>query len=593
MGLLSRCTVAAAFVVWGCGPSLAPVAEGQLSPLRTDQVEDVVERVALVRGMELKRPVPITRLDDAAMVAALRKQRDAEEPDDEAEAARLAFNLHRTPRPRIQALLEKRVLGFYDSDDHELYYRAASPHTRESLFKQRIVIAHEVHHALQHDAFGAPAKPATADGRLALRALYEGDAQVAAAAFVGSEQGAPLGRTLRRLFDDWDEVKSEEVAGTRSPSTHLTMTRRILEFPYVDGMRFVADIYRVGGFELVNAVYERPPHTTEQILHPNKYLAGEGAIPVDLPPLPPGYRAVEEGTLGELVTGQVLATCVGEAQGMEAARGWGGDRYRVATKAGGRVSLSWVSAWDDDASARRFEDLLRTQRDCWADNEAGPWTVADHMSLVREGRKVAVVTGLSDDPALAAEQLSLVGEPPAREPVTEHRVPEKEPVPSASRGVVKDGDYVSGWLGITADIPEDFSSDTRDPTAELLVKGEGGVAVLFVSDRVHTPAYNDATFNALRDAVLRKLELPSYDLSLISDDEVTTPLGPGAARLWASQRGLRLRMILVPVCFGTGSYGIVQAYNSQKVRTRLDQWVASLQWRSRQPPLVCKKLNPR
>ena len=35
-----------------------------------------------------------------------------------------------------------------------------------------------------------------------------------------------------------------------------------------------------GGFPLVDRIYERPPTTTAQILHPAKYLAGETARPV-------------------------------------------------------------------------------------------------------------------------------------------------------------------------------------------------------------------------------------------------------------------------------------------------------------------------
>ena len=116
------------------------------------------------------------------------------------------------------------------------------------------------------------------------------------AAFAGSEYGVPLNRTLRTIFDIHDRVKSEEIAHDTYTSHSVAVTKRLLLFPYEDGMRFVADIYRAGGLELVNRMYEQPPVSTEQILHPNKYLEGELPTPVNVPSAPDGFRLVEAQT---------------------------------------------------------------------------------------------------------------------------------------------------------------------------------------------------------------------------------------------------------------------------------------------------------
>jgi hypothetical protein len=49
--------------------------------------------------------------------------------------------------------------------------------------------------------------------------------------------------------------------------------------PYSDGPKFVRQIHRSQGWEAVNAVYENPPQSTEQTIHPEKYGQDEPVIP--------------------------------------------------------------------------------------------------------------------------------------------------------------------------------------------------------------------------------------------------------------------------------------------------------------------------
>src|ERR1035438_5397005 len=59
--------------------------------------------------------------------------------------------------------------------------------------------------------------------------------------------------------------------------------RRQWLFPYVDGFRLVASVYRAGGFPLVNRMFARPPISTEQVLWPAAYIAGELPIRIEPP----------------------------------------------------------------------------------------------------------------------------------------------------------------------------------------------------------------------------------------------------------------------------------------------------------------------
>jgi hypothetical protein len=126
-----------------------------------------------------------------------------------------------------------------------------------------------------------------------------------------------------------------------------------LLFPYTGGMAFVQALVDEarGRWTLVNlAERVRPPDSTEQILHPEKYLRVEQPLPVSLDVhLGAGWRRVAAGTWGEFQTRELVGA---------AAAGWGGDRYELWQGPGGNVlAMRW--RWDTRRDAREFAAAAR------------------------------------------------------------------------------------------------------------------------------------------------------------------------------------------------------------------------------------------
>ena len=96
-------------------------------------------------------------------------------------------------------------------------------------------------------------------------------------------------------------------------------------------MNFVSWAYKSAGWDGVNALLARPPRSTEQVLHPEKYFVKpENPIRVQIGALAPYLRGewqlAEEATLGEFTIRILAERFVDRAGATAIAAGWDGDR---------------------------------------------------------------------------------------------------------------------------------------------------------------------------------------------------------------------------------------------------------------------------
>ncbi|MEP6807415.1 MAG: hypothetical protein ABI978_02315 [Chloroflexota bacterium] len=244
-------------------------------------------------------------------------------------------------------LYTEQVLGFYDFDTKRMVIVSDSGLTPAA----KITYAHEYTHALQDAAFDAGAAQKRVDGQrdreLALLSLEEGDA------------------TTVMVLWAIAHLSADELAGvTETPLPAMTgipaWMVRLLEVPYLSGASFVGQLRAPGGWDGVNAAYSHLPASTEQVLHPQKYIDAEAATQVrglDLwGVLRPDWAHASDTSLGEEWMAIWLEGIgVPRAAAENAAAGWGGDHLTVATNPDGRWALGWRIAWDAPLDATEFE----------------------------------------------------------------------------------------------------------------------------------------------------------------------------------------------------------------------------------------------
>ena len=97
-------------------------------------------------------------------------------------------------------------------------------------------------------------------------------------------------------------------------------------------------------------ILKRPPVSSEQIIHPGKYMKNEAPIPVKVTYIPSNFKLVRSGVIGEYLAGLLLGKM---SLTDNIGRGWGGDYFRLFRK-GSDHFLIWKSVWDTKKAASGF-----------------------------------------------------------------------------------------------------------------------------------------------------------------------------------------------------------------------------------------------
>lgn len=395
---------------------VSPLAAQDISPALLEDIESIEAFTSEARDLDLLQEVDRrfpARSDAIEQVTGIVR---ADVPPEEAERMNVFYVAFDFLEPGDDYLtyfleaLEAQVGGYYDPDTKEmntLLITGGELGDELPLF-ERIIYAHEFVHALQDQYFDLNMlEEVTADNpdqTQALVSLIEGDATLVMNIYTQEISSRnPLGTAMQLLAQG---IRTNTL--TLPPGLPEIVAAELLS-AYTDGMVFVSALQADGGWEAVNDAFqpENLPQSTEQILHPEKYLNGEGPLAVEFidPPLDPAWQTVWDTTLGEFYLRQYLRTQLPNNLANRAAAGWGGDHYQIYRHSE-NGDLAWLLRieWDSAQEAAEFADAYTEFA-----GERFEGVVADNSCWSTAGEALCFIDDASSTTIAYAPTLDMAG----------------------------------------------------------------------------------------------------------------------------------------------------------------------------------------
>jgi hypothetical protein len=255
-------------------------------------------------------------------------------------------------------VLTDQVAGLYDPKAKEFYIADWIP-----ADEQREVMSHELTHALEDQSFHIDpwikaARP-NDDAELARQSVSEGSALAAMVDYTMRDQKM----SVRDLPDVSLLIRSGAVAEMdKDPklSKAPLYIRDELLFPYLAGTGFSQQFLKThSGWKDLHLIFENPPVSTQQIIHPDLYASNVRPEAVTLPDwkglVPQDWKFLEENVMGEFGLGEVLKQFVGQERADRISPAWKGDRYAIfESSTPKKTSLVFRVALDNPDDTARF-----------------------------------------------------------------------------------------------------------------------------------------------------------------------------------------------------------------------------------------------
>jgi len=306
--------------------------------------------------------------------------------------------------------LSEGQLGFFNPADKTIYMVGYQFGGMDHL-----VFVHEFDHALGIHYFPDIVRvynesicPNNTQRCQAIQALVEGDAALLMAQWYNIYASAS---------DKKDIGQYQIPFASQAKQNPPPYVGPLSDFTNATGEQFVLSLWQKGNWGKVDQAYDNLPVSTEQILHPDKYLNAEQPVTMTVPDLLPslgsGWTLVGSDSLGELMTYLMLAygtdtfAQIPQKEALTASAGWGGDHYLVyGSETGDQTVLAAEWSWDTDQDAAEFLSSMTTYlnirfrsgkinqpgKDCWSLNNETTcifhtarntlWVIAPSMETV-------------------------------------------------------------------------------------------------------------------------------------------------------------------------------------------------------------------
>ena len=337
-------------------PSARPLAE---------VYADIRSQVETIRGLQPTKAVEPVVIDAAQLAKNLETEFDTSHSASalkDAEDELIALGLlpaGTSLRAATLAFQSGQVAGYYSPEQDKLFVVSRSAAVGAA---DEATYAHEFTHQLQDQRFDLDKLGLDvadqSDRTLARLSLVEGDATSVQTTWMTKHLSSQqLGEVMAAALDP---------AALKAFNDAPPYLRESSLFPYQQGLTFVLQLIGQGQYAAVDGAFANPPDSTEQVLHPEKFLTREAPVTVVVPPglakqIGNGWSEVGQDTLGEMLIGLWLRIGgVPSADASTAAAGWGGDRLALYRGPNGATAVALVTTWDTAEDAGEFFDVANT-----------------------------------------------------------------------------------------------------------------------------------------------------------------------------------------------------------------------------------------
>ncbi len=372
-------------------------------------IETLKKEVESLRVLKFKEKIQIENVSKDEISRIMNKEIEkkfSEKKIENYEAALKAFWLipkKSSLKGLLQNMMDSQVAGIYDPETKKLYILENSSEAEDEFFNlskamnlSDIFIVHELTHAVTDQNFNL-------EKSLNLEDLENEDRQTAGLAVAEGDATLVMLKYLAKTVNLQSEDISQfsEIVGDMSfysefmGETFPRILRENLLFAYAQGFKFVNFILESNGWKKVNNLYINPPQSTEEVIHPEKYIYQNDKpkkVTINCEELKRegGLEKLWEGTWGEFSTKIILREWgIEEDKANISSAGWGGDRYLVYKDQSGEILFYWRTLWDSENDAKEFEKSVSLKKGVTVLRKVNEVIVRRRKAAESNGKSVA------------------------------------------------------------------------------------------------------------------------------------------------------------------------------------------------------------
>ena len=359
-------TIFAFLLTAGVASTTCLVTAAQAPPDLLSQADSIFQQMSELTGLPIKSSLKkqvISRPEVSKYISETLHSEMTPQEIHVQEATLQAFGL--VPPDFV---LEKFLVSFYTEQAAGFY----DP-LRKTMFiadwvepgMQRMVLAHELTHALQDQSYDLEkflkAAREDDDATAAREAVVEGHATAAMIQEMMAPMKLEVMPSLAPLMAPVIQQQLEEFpAFTKAPF----FFRFQALFPYIEGIGFMQHGLQAGGWKRLNSLFDDPPHTTKEIFQPEVYFDKQPLPKISLPQPAAlagvhGLSFLAENIMGEMGYYALLGQLVSEDEAKSVTPNWLADRYLLyenSDSGPGKKKYTLVSQtrWSSAESAQAF-----------------------------------------------------------------------------------------------------------------------------------------------------------------------------------------------------------------------------------------------